>query len=331
MVASRSQALALLCIVGLSQSMAFRQRDSDRGNSKGEVAESFVPPPQPNRVAVGGAKRSDVAAPQVGTFGVGGNVKTNGAPVYQSYREALRSLRMNAEASDSTDGETASMETLATAALDSGGDPSKIETEVLRLNAEDRKKLEYVKNAVVERAKKMPGVSGPLGFFDPANFCSDISEGKLCFYREVEVKHGRVAMLASVGFLVAEQFHPLFGGNIDVPSYIAFQQTPLQTFWPAVVAAIAIPEVYSVFSFKQPWEMESLPSGTVESALWSVKEDRVAGDFSFDPLNLKPKDPKEFKTMQTKELNNGRLAMIAAAGMIAQELATNRKIFDAPF
>jgi light-harvesting complex I chlorophyll a/b binding protein 1 len=42
---------------------------------------------------------------------------------------------------------------------------------------------------------------------------------------------------------------------------------------------------------------------------------------------LKPTDPEELKTMQTKELNNGRLAMIAAAGMIAQELATGQKLF----
>jgi len=31
--------------------------------------------------------------------------------------------------------------------------------------------------------------------------------------------------------------------------------------------------------------------------------------------------------MQTKELNNGRLAMIAVAGMIAQEIATGQKLF----
>mgnify|MGYP004411946633 CR=1 FL=1 len=42
-------------------------------------------------------------------------------------------------------------------------------------------------------------------------------------------------MLAALGFPLAEQFHPLFGGSIDVPSYIAFQETPLQTFWPAVI------------------------------------------------------------------------------------------------
>merc|ERR1719399_1661142 len=104
--------------------------------------------------------------------------------------------------------------------------------------------------------KTLPGITAPLGFFDPLGFCSEdgasnekVSEGKVRFYREVEIKHGRVAMLAALGFPLAEQFHPLFGGDIDVPSDFAFQQTPLQDFWGPVVFAIAIPEVFSVFSF----------------------------------------------------------------------------------
>jgi len=165
--------------------------------------------------------------------------------------------------------------------------------------------------------KEMAGVTAPLGFFDPAGFTTDASEGKIRFYREVELKHGRVGMLAALGFLVAEQFHPLFGGNIDVPAYLAFQETPLQTFWGLVVLAIAIPEVFSVFSFNSPLGGEP----------WSVRSDHEPGNLGFDPLNLKPTDPKELKEMQTKELNNGRLAMLAAAGMIAQELATGKKLF----
>ena len=101
--------------------------------------------------------------------------------------------------------------------------------------------------------REMPGVSGPLGFFDPAGFTEGASEGKIKFYREVELKHSRVAMLASLGFLVGEVFHPLFGGKINVPSVLAFQQTPLQQFWPAVVLVIALFEVFSVFTFNSPF------------------------------------------------------------------------------
>merc|ERR1711904_735590 len=165
--------------------------------------------------------------------------------------------------------------------------------------------------------KDLAGISEPLGFFDPVGFTTDKSEGKIRFYREVELKHGRLGMLAALGFLVGENFHPLFGGNIDAPAYLAFQQTPLQTFWPAVVTAIAILEVFSVFTFNSPAGGEP----------WSIRSDHVPGDLGFDPLNLKPTNPEELKTMQNKELNNGRLAMLAAAGMIAQEFVSGQKLF----
>ena len=168
----------------------------------------------------------------------------------------------------------------------------------------------------VKYAESLPGISGPLGFFDPLGYCSEATEGKIKFYREVEVKHARMAMLAAIGFPLAEQFHPLFASD-DAPSFTAFQQTPLQTFWPAVVFAIAIPEVFSTFNFSPPTE-----------ATWSMKSEHVSGDyFSFDPLGLKPTNPAELKEMQTKELNNGRLAMIAIAGMVVQEGISGGKLF----
>merc|ERR1712224_504916 len=180
-----------------------------------------------------------------------------------------------------------------------------------------KRKLVKVLDQVKAKESLLAGISAPLGFFDPIGFSTTVTGGKLLFYREVELKHGRIAMLAALGLLVGEQFHPLFGGDIDVPSYIAFQQTPLENFWPAVVTAIAVPEIFSVFTFQDPSKGKE----------WEMKLDHVPGDLCFDPLGLKPKDPKEFKTMQTKELNNGRLAMIAVAGMVAQEIVTGQKLF----
>merc|ERR1719185_6372 len=137
----------------------------------------------------------------------------------------------------------------------------------------------------VEYAKSLPGVTGPVGFFDPLGFCSadDITEGKIKFYREEELKHGRVGMLAALGFVVGENFHPLFGGDIDVPAYLAFQQTPLQTFWPAVVFAIAIPEIFSVFTFETPALFSGAFGASKGGMPWTIKEDHVTGDLGFDP------------------------------------------------
>jgi hypothetical protein len=169
------------------------------------------------------------------------------------------------------------------------------------------------------------GVTAPMNYFDPLGFSTQTSTGKLLFYREVELKHGRVAMLASLGFVVGEQFHPLFGGEIDSPAIYAFQETPLQTFWQAVVTALALPEIFSVFTFAEPG---STAQGLVKNEQWAIKADHIPGDLGFDPLGLKPKDEDELIEMQTKELNNGRLAMIAIAGMVAQELVTGDKLFS---
>jgi len=186
------------------------------------------------------------------------------------------------------------------------------------MNGPDRQQVVRTAEAVKNRAQDMSGVISPTGFFDPLGFSTDIEQGKLLFYREVELKHGRICMLAALGILVGENFHPLFGGDIEAPAYLAFQQTPLQAFWPLVVLAIAVPEIATFKNYDT----------TDTSRLWILKDDAVPGDLGFDPLGLKPSDPQEFKEMQTKELNNGRLAMIAAAGMIAQELVDGEKILD---
>jgi hypothetical protein len=211
----------------------------------------------------------------------------------------------------------------------------KLKDELMKMDPENQAKLLEASDAVMAKARQMAGITPPLGFFDPLGLSCNISEGRLLFYREVEIKHGRVAMLASVGILVGEQFHPLWGGDIDVPSYIAFQQTPLQMFWPAVVMAIAIPEIFSVFTFKEPYSKLYVPYAALNiprrprpfEEWWAIRSDHEPGNLNWDPLGLKPTNPEEYKEMQTKELNNGRLAMIAAAGMIAQEMATGQKLF----
>jgi hypothetical protein len=195
-------------------------------------------------------------------------------------------------------------------------------------------------------AQSLPGICDPLGFFDPAGFSKGASEGRVRFYREVELKHGRVAstlphikpgtistttaaaiakvrvrypscttVLAALGFPLAEQFHPVLG-SADVPSYAALRETPLRQLWPFVLLPIATIEVFSMLS--------ASPFG---AKLWSVRPGFESGNYDFDPLRLRPESKEEFKEMQTKELSNGRLAMIGIAGMLVQELVTGSKLW----
>ena len=59
-----------------------------------------------------------------------------------------------------------------------------------------------------------------------------------------------------------------------------------------------------------------------------LRDTYVPGDIGFDPLGLKPEDPEELDIMITKELQNGRLAMLAAAGFLAQEAVDGKGILE---
>jgi len=57
----------------------------------------------------------------------------------------------------------------------------------------------------------LPGTIAPVPDFDPFGFATNADLDTMVKYREAETQHGRVAMLAAVGFLVGENYHPLFG------------------------------------------------------------------------------------------------------------------------
>jgi len=67
--------------------------------------------------------------------------------------------------------------------------------------------------------------SQPSTHFDPLS----LVEENRC---ECEVKYGRIAMLAALGFPVTQQFTPAFNG--DLPSNFAFQKMWLESFCPSI-------------------------------------------------------------------------------------------------
>ena len=127
-------------------------------------------------------------------------------------------------------------------------------------------------------------------------------------------------MIAALGFLVGENFHPLWGGVIsgDAISHLAQINNIAPLFIAGLTGVIGALEITRASTgWVAPTE-----------ALWTLKDDYYPGDIGFDPLGLKPTDPAEYAEMQTKELSNGRLGMLAAIGMIGQELVTRAPLFN---
>ena len=177
----------------------------------------------------------------------------------------------------------------------------------------------------------LPGALSPVGEFDPLNFLEDLPVQEIKRYREAEVTHGRVSMLACIGYLVAEKFHPLFNGDVTGPAntHLAQVQEISPFFFAWLVTAIAVSEFGRA---RTGWEepIEAIKKNNdVEGKTWLSKlnDNYYPGDIGFDPLGIKPTDAEEFATMATKELQHGRLAMIGAAGMIVQEQVSGAPLF----
>jgi light-harvesting complex I chlorophyll a/b binding protein 1 len=179
--------------------------------------------------------------------------------------------------------------------------------------------------STLDYAKQMPGVTAPFSeVFDPLNFTENISVPELRRWRESEITHGRVAMLATLGFLVQEQVENTGAGpfpHVAGPAIVHFQQVESKgaIFWEPLVFAIGLAEAYRA---QVGWQYPT------SSGFNKLREDYEPGNLGFDPLGLLPSDPAEKKDMQSREINNGRLAMIGIAGFVAQELLSKDEILN---
>jgi len=199
------------------------------------------------------------------------------------------------------------------------------------MNLDSKSKAEVARISVMAEAKKkqieastdfsdLPGVVSPFSYWDPLKLSAGANEGQVLFFREAELKHGRVCMLASLGLVVGERFHPLFGGDIDAPSFSGdlFSSQALGPFWLAILVASGGIELLTSGG---RWEGTETQGITQE-----LTPGTVPGDLGFDPLSLKPDDPEQWLKRQNQEILNGRLAMIATMGILAEELFLGEKL-----
>ena len=165
----------------------------------------------------------------------------------------------------------------------------------------------------------LPGAISPLGFFDPLGFTKDMELNEVKRFREAEIMHGRVAMMATVGYIIGEST-PTIAYGMDVHHTIANNQIPEVSLTVMLPFFLAI-NVAEALRSNAGWVDPGI-------GLFTLRESYYPGDLRFDPLGLKPTDPKEFANMHNKELSNGRLAMLAVAGMCVQELVNGKGILE---
>jgi len=143
--------------------------------------------------------------------------------------------------------------------------------------------------------------------FDPLGLGAD--EASLYRRRCVEIKHGRVCMMAFLGMLVGPNeliapSHALLSPSQDlhfddIPGGIAAITAVPAAGWLQIIAVVGVHEL------------------TINKQDYT----KVPGENN-NFLGFKPDDAAEFRSKQLKELKNGRLAMIAVLGeLMAQQVS----------
>lgn len=159
-------------------------------------------------------------------------------------------------------------------------------------------------------------LAGDVGF-DPLNFAK--SSSSLLNYREAEVKHARLAMLAAAGWPVSEVFDkkiaaafnmaPVLDSSDRVPSLLNGGLGKISpAYWVGCLGVAAVIDII----------------GSLRSK--AANDTYLPGDFG---LRFGyPENEEGQKWMQTAEIKNGRLAMIAVVGFAIQEFVSKQGVVD---
>ncbi|CAJ1933686.1 unnamed protein product [Cylindrotheca closterium] len=169
----------------------------------------------------------------------------------------------------------------------------------------------------MERPSALDGsMVGDVGF-DPLGFAKTPED--LLNYREAEIKHARLAMLAAAGWPLSELFDAKIATTLGLsPVVDATDRAPSilngglgkvsPVYWLVCLAGAAAIDVIGI-------NAKSKPGYT-------------PGNFGFDPLGVFPKDKAGQERMQLAELKNGRLAMIAITAFAVQEFVSKVGVVD---
>jgi len=178
--------------------------------------------------------------------------------------------------------------------------------------------------------------------FDPLNLAvapSPFGTGEETYYnyREAEVKHGRLAMLATVGWLSSEELQASLAKKLGLVDVLAKGELA-----PSLVNGGLgnLPEWFLPAVFVLSGWIEILPQqqGNRSAKDWDKgylkykpQPGRLPGDLSWDPLSLKPTiigTGTSLEKLHNAEVKHGRAAMLGIVGFVIQEFVTRVPVLD---
>jgi len=155
------------------------------------------------------------------------------------------------------------------------------------------------------------GAQPPLGFFDPLGLLAEADQERFDRLRYVEVKHGRICMLAVLGHIVT-------AAGVRLPGEIAyglpFADVPNGLKALEVVPAAGLAQIFAFVGFLELAVMKDVtgegefPGDFRNGAL----------DFGWDTFTEEQKESK-----RAIELNNGRAAQMGILALMVHEKLDN--------
>lgn len=139
------------------------------------------------------------------------------------------------------------------------------------------------------------GAQPPIGFWDPLGLLAEADDARFNRLRYVEIKHGRVAMLAIIGHMVTT-------GNLRLPGDIDYHGTSFDSIPAGIAALSSIPlaGVFQVVAFIGFLELGVMKDITGEGEFVGDFRNGYI-DFGWETLTVEEQERK-----RGIELNNGR-------------------------
>jgi len=155
------------------------------------------------------------------------------------------------------------------------------------------------------------GVTEPLGVYDPLGWLTTQPES-FERRRAVERKHGRIAMVASLGTIVHNN-HIVFDGYLSPSNDLKFSDVPTGIDGYKAIPTAGIAQILAIAALI---ELAWLPASKYD------------GDYGVGWFGKNVADPEEKARKLNVELNNGRAAMLGIIGNMVGECITGQTMYE---